>query len=461
MSNTATTIGAPGSPAVIAARIERLPLSPWHARMRLIIGTAWFFDAFDALAIAVVLPALIPLWKLAPAQIGLLIGIGYLGQMIGSIISGWAGERFGRTPLLLVNLIIFTVGSFGCAAAWDYPSLLGMRFLQGLGLGGEIPIMIAYMNEFAKAEGRGRFALAYQALCPVGILACSLVATWVVPNLGWRWMFIIGGIPALVAIPLRMFLIESPRWLASRGRQADADAAMSRIEAIVSEDGRVPLPPLPTDIPPANPARTRLGDLFKGIYLRRTLSLWGLWITSYIVIYGLGGWFISIMRTVYKLSQAQSLWYGVVLNLLTLLGTLLCVFLVDRVGRKRLFTGAFALGSLPLLALAVTGSNDPQVVVALASMGACCLGVLAVGLGTFTAENYPNHMRALGGGIANAWLRGASVVTPTFIGYLLVAEGVGAVWGLFGGAALLGAIICAVFSIETSGRTLEEISPAP
>jgi putative MFS transporter len=273
-------------------------------------------------------------------------------------------------------------------------------------------------------------------------------------------MFVLGGLPARLVIPLRMQLVESPRWLASRGRFAEADAAMQRIEAVVSDGGRQPLPPLPEHIAPLPVASTRLGDLFRGIYLRRTLSLWGLWITSYMVIYGLGGWFISIMRTVYKLSQVQSLWYGVVLNLLTLLGTLACVFLVDRIGRKPLFTSAFFLGSLPLLALAAMGPEDPQTVLTLASMSACCLGVLAVGLGMFTAENYPNQLRALGGGIANGWLRAASVVTPAIIGQMVATSGVGPVWGLLGGAALLGALICALFSIETSGRTLEELSPS-
>ena len=358
-------------------------------------------------------------------------------------------------------LVIFTLGSFSCAAAWSLGSMMVLRFIQGLGLGGEIPIMHAYVNEFARAQGRGRFSLSYQVLFPVGIVATGLVARWVVPNFGWQWMFIIGGVPALLAIPARLLLIESPRWLASRGRMSEADAAMSRIEAIVSDNGRVPLPPLPANLPLVQTATSRFGDRFKGIYRQRTLSLWGLWICSYICIYGITAWFPTIARTVYKLSVPESLNYGLIVAFVNMLGTLVCVGLVDVTGRKPLYTVSFVLSALPLLYLWFAGTSDPQTVLWLASMSAFALGVLALGMGMFTAENYPNHMRALGGGIANAWLRAASMVTPALIGYMLPRAGINAVWLLFGVSALLGAVICALFSIETRGRVLEELSPAP
>src|SRR5262245_43840852 len=111
----------------IAARIERLPLSTWHLKILVPIGTGWFFDAFDALSIAYVLPVLIGLWKLQPSQIGLLIAIGYAGQVIGSIFFGWLAERIGRVPCTIYTMILFSVMSFACAFAWDLPSLAAMR----------------------------------------------------------------------------------------------------------------------------------------------------------------------------------------------------------------------------------------------------------------------------------------------------------------------------------------------
>ncbi|MGH7249245.1 MAG: MFS transporter, partial [Pseudomonadota bacterium] len=210
-------IGEGGDMRHVVARLERLPYCSWHLKMRLNICTAWFFDAFDSIAIAYVLPPLIGLWHLHPQQIGPLIGIGFAGQLVGAIVFGWLAERWGRRRSMLATLLIFSLGAFACAAAPSYPVLFLLRFVQGIGLGGEIPLMAAYVNEFAHARGRGRFSLSVQVLFAVGLLVVAVVSVYVVPHWGWRWMFIIGAIPALLVIPLRSVLPESPRWLASQG----------------------------------------------------------------------------------------------------------------------------------------------------------------------------------------------------------------------------------------------------
>ena len=143
MSSTASA----GSVDNVVARIERLPTSWWHVKTRIIVGVATFFDAFDALAIATVLPVLVPLWKLAPPQIGLLISAGFLGQLIGAMLFGWIGERFGRMPAMIWSIALFAVMSFVCGFAWDYNSLLVFRVIQGIGLGGEVPIAAVYISE--------------------------------------------------------------------------------------------------------------------------------------------------------------------------------------------------------------------------------------------------------------------------------------------------------------------------
>ena len=133
----------------IAARMERLPQSPWHNKLRLVVGSVNFSDAFDALTVAYVLPALIPLWHMVPAEIGTLISMGYAGQVIGAILSGWLAERYGRVPLMVGNIVLFSLMSLACILAQNYPTLLALRFLQGIGLGGEVPIANTYISEFA------------------------------------------------------------------------------------------------------------------------------------------------------------------------------------------------------------------------------------------------------------------------------------------------------------------------
>src|SRR5215813_635701 len=228
----------------VVARLERLPTSWWQVKARIIVGVATFFDAFDALAIASVLPVIIPLWKLTPPQIGLMISAGFLGQLLGALLFGWIAERYGRMTAMVWSIALFAVMSLACALAWDYNSLLALRTVQGIGLGGEVPVAAVFISELAKAQGRGRFVLLYELVFPIGLVAASLAGLWVVPHLGWQYMFVIGALPALLALVLRSLLPESPRWLAVHGRHAEAEAAMSLIEAQTQKATGAPLPPV-------------------------------------------------------------------------------------------------------------------------------------------------------------------------------------------------------------------------
>ncbi len=443
----------------IAARMERLPVSRWHHMMRLVVGSTNFSDAFDALTIAYVLPALIPMWHLVPSQIGALISIGYLGQVVGGLASGWLADRYGRVPVMVGNIILFSLMSFACILAFGYWSLFAMRFVQGIGLGGEVPIANTYVSEFAKAKGRGRFVLLQQIMFPIGLTTVGLVGIFVVPILGWQWMFVFGGLPVLLALPLIRMLPESPRWLVGRGRDEDADRVMSRIEAIVTRKGAVTLPPMPVGVPPAVAAIGRFRDLFSPFYLKRTLSLWVLWFCTYGITYAMTGWLPSIMRTVYHLPVSQSNLYGFVLNIVGLFVLIIAAFTIDRIGRKVAFAGGFLLAALPLLWVTFAPAMSALELAICATLAFGLMGMIPGSLGMYTAENYPNHLRALGNGATSVSQRLSSVVSPFLVGLILPAYGVGGVYAMFAGFAIIGGITCALFSIETAGKTLEELSP--
>jgi putative MFS transporter len=278
--------------------------------------------------------------------------------------------------------------------------------------------------------------------------------------LGWQWMFVLGGLPVLLALPMIRVLPESPRWLASRGRDEDADRVMTRIEALVSKDGAVPLPPIPANIAPAVAAQARFRDLFDGIYRKRTLSLAVLWFCTYGITYAMTGWLPSIMRTVYHLPVSQSNLYGFVVNITGLLVLLLAAFTIDRLGRKRAYTGGLLLAAVPLLVVAFTPDLSALALAAMATLAFAAMGMIPGSLGMYTAENYPNHLRALGSGASSVSQRLSSVVSPYLVGIILPAYGVGGVYAMFAVFAVIGGITCALFSVETAGKTLEELSPA-
>jgi putative MFS transporter len=443
----------------IVARLERLPYCSWHWQMRLIICTAWFFDAFDSIAIAYVLPPLIGMWHLTPQQIGSLIGIGFAGQLVGAITFGWIAEHWGRRPSLLAGLLIFSLGALACAAAGSYNQLWWLRFIQGIGLGAEIPLMAAYLNEFARAKGRGRFSLTVQVLFSVGLLAVAIAGVYVVPHWGWQWMFVIGAIPALLALPMRALLPESPRWLASQGRYDEADRALTGIEQIAARDGKL-IPALPADLPYVAEVRPRVADLFKGIYLRRTISVWFMWIGAYFVSYGITAWMPSLFRTVYHLGVQQSLTYGLIMSAIGLGGAALAIYLIEAIGRRPMLVLSLGGCCVPLIAFAFLPQLTAIGTLALSTAGFLFLSMSLLSLATYTAEIYPTHLRALGGGIASAWQRGASMVGTTVVGWVLPNWGINAVFVMFGLFALMGAIVTYFFATETRAQVLERVSPA-
>jgi putative MFS transporter len=444
----------------IAARIERLPVSRWHAKIGLVICTGFFFDAFDALAIAYVLPVLIPLWKLTPGDIGLLIASGYAGQIVGAVLFGVLAQKIGRVPSAVYALLIFTVMSLACAFAWSFGAMLVMRMIQGVGLGGEVPVLATYVNEISPATRRGRFALGFQFAFAVGLPAGALIGAWVVPTFGWQWMFVIGAVPGLMTVILGRILPESPRWLASKGRIAEADRVLTRIEAAVSGNGARPLPPVPDDVPVARAAQTRFGDLFKGIYLKRTLTVWTMWFTAYVIVFGFIPWLPTLWRTVYHLPVQQALNYGLITTCAGLVGSLCAVLFIDALGRKTMFAIGLFVAATPLLILAVHSEIAPSTALVLLSFTLASIAILALGLGTYTAELYPTELRAFGGGIGNAWLRFASMVGPAYIGWVLPIAGLNAVFITFGLGAVIGGIVCVLFAVETSGKVLETLSPS-
>jgi putative MFS transporter len=444
----------------IVARIERLPVAPWHVRMRAIIASATFFDAFDALTIAFVMPALLGPWHLNPAQIGVMISGGYIGQVIGALGFGWLAERHGRLNVLTWTVVLIAVMSLACAFAWDFQSLFWLRVIQGLGLGGEVPIAATYINEFAKAERRGFFLLIYQNIFPVAIIFISVIAIWVVPHWGWQSMFVIGTIPAALAAWMRRSLPESPRWLAVHGRLAEADAALKGIEEEISEHGSRPLPPPATNIPKIVEADARISELLESIYLGRTIVLWIMWFAAAFVGYGITIWMPTIYRTVFHLSVQQSLTYSLYNNITPLLGGLVCAWLVDKVGRRFVFTMGFSCAAIPLLTLWLMGGTITLTAAMIAAIIVSFFApMLQLGLVLYGGEIYPTRMRALGTGIGSAWTRLGTIVGPPIVGLTLQGAGLATVFLMFAIVAIIGAVTMAFFAIETRGRLLEEMSP--
>jgi putative MFS transporter len=455
-------------PAIIAA-VERLPFSRWHLKMRALIGTATFFDGLDSVSIGYVLPVLIGAWHLKGDRIGALISIGFVGQAIGSLLAGWMAEIIGRVRALQIMIFLMGVLSIGCALAHSYEVLFWLRALQGVAIGGEVPIAAAYISEILPTRGRGRSFLLYELLFVIGIAAASLLGAWIVPRFGWPWLFVIGGVPALLIAPLQRLCIESPRWLASRGRLAAAHSALDRIRKEIRRSGGAvdesethapapwPEPPAPRPAPVS--ARTSWRALFATGYVTRTLTLWIMWSASFLLSKNLIIWLPSLYGTVYHVPVQQALNYGIVTTVLSLAAAAITACVIDSWGRKWLMTGAFVGAALSLLTLYPLAATGPMAVVVLGNAAAFFISITSFALYLYTPELYPTRIRALGTSVATFWVRVTSMVSPLLIGYMVPRFGIAAMFLLFAVCALVGGVACGVGAVETRGQTLEAIAP--
>ncbi len=451
------------TPADLIARLESVPFSKWHLRARVIMGSATFFDAFDALSLAFVLPVLVRQWQISSAEIGWLISVGYLGQFAGALLFGGLAERYGRVRSAAGATALMSVMTLACAATGSFPALLAVRLIQGIGVGGEMPVAAVYINELSRAHGRGRYFLLYEMIFPIGLMATGQIGALVVPSFGWQVMFLIGGIPGLLITFLLLRLPESPRWLISKGRLAEAESIIEQVEASTP----VRLKPETTSVAAevvsgssrtVGPEKSRWSELLSPFYRHRTLVVWSLWATAYFITNGLNNWMPTLYNRVYHLSIPESLRAGTLTNVAQVALLLVCAFVIDRIGRRRWTVACFTAGALLLAALGSFAAHSVTAVIVLVTLSYGLIGSVNAVLYLYTPEIYPTRMRALGTGSATCWLRLSSAAGPLLVGYLVETSGTAAVFLMFAAAGVVGAIT-GTLMLETRNRRLEEIAP--
>jgi MFS transporter, putative metabolite:H+ symporter len=444
----------------IAARMERLPLTRTQIKARIIVGTATFFDGYDSLVMGLVMPVLAGAWGLSTAQIGFLLSGTFFGQLLGALLFPYLAERYGR--LRAASYSIWVVGLFAlvCAASWSFTTLTFSRVLQGIGIGGEIPVAATYINEIAHSKTRGRFFLMYEAAFAFGYLICTLLAVLLVSRYGWQVMFLIGALPAFVAAIMRRLLPESPRWLASKGRAQEADAIVGRMEreAEAKLGTRLQEPDYSVAPPPVG-RHTDLRELFTPFYRLRTLVVWSIWGLNFFVTQALNSWLPTIYRQELHLSVQQSLEFTLATHCISICSAIAVALAIDRTGRRKWIGSALLVGALSLLTLAIEGGKDPIFLLVCATIANFCLASVSVSIYVFTSELYPTRMRALGCGMGSTVRNIFTTLSPTMVALMLTNYGLPGVFTMLGLAPLIPCLMVLAFGTETKGRVLEEVSP--
>src|SRR3954454_17249110 len=260
-----------GTSIQTGARLDRLPISSFHKRIFWLIGAGMFFDGYDLYVAGGVLATTVQSKFSTLPQNLQFISLTFVGMTIGSLATGFLGDRFGRRFTYQINLLIFGLASLAAAFAQDMNQLIVCRFVQGLGLGAEIVVGYSTLTEFVPPRSRGRWLAFMAFLVVAGFPATSLLGYLIIPNFGWRPMFVIAGIGSLVVWYLRKNLPESPRWLESKGRAAEAEALMQGIEKEAAGGAMLPQVVVPAPVP-----QVAAMDMLKPPLLQRMIV--GCWV---------------------------------------------------------------------------------------------------------------------------------------------------------------------------------------
>jgi len=445
------------APTIVNAgpRLDRLVTSPLHRRVMWLVGAGMFFDGFDIYVAATVISVLIKTGFATLGDAALFVSLTFLGTMVGSIVTGFLGDKYGRRFTYQANLVIFGLAALGAAFAPSILWLVAMRFIMGIGLGAENVVGYSTMTEFAPAARRGKWLGLIAVFVVSGLPVTALLGSWIIPHFGWRPMFIIGGIGALVIWYLRKQLPESPRWLESVGRTAEAEAIVERFEA----SSRTVAPLAPVRPGPAPATHIPLSALFGRTLLPRT-------IVALVTLFTINAWlygFITWIPTFFVkegLSIATSFGFALTMSIGAPIGALIGAYTSDSWGRKKTIVSASALSIV--FASIYPFVHDP---ILLPLVGFCLTVpiyvLVALLFGIYIPELFPTEIRLRASGITNTFGRAAAVIVPSIVVMLFTRNGVAGVLAFMVALLIVQIAVVATLGIEPSKRGLEEIDAIP
>ena len=418
----------------------------------MLIGIGMFFDGFDVYVAATVLGATLKTGFSTLAQNAQFVSVTFVGMMLGSFITGFLGDRYGRRFTYQANLIIFGLASVAAAFAPSMLVLILLRGVMGLGLGAELVVGYAAMTEFVPPQARGKWVGALSVFVVTSLPFSALASTLIIPRSSWRAMFVLAGLGGLIVWYLRKALPESPRWLESIGGTEQAEAIMKSIEEeVVREQGPLPLPMLST---PGPRTRTVAALLNPTLFPRLVVGMVTL-IVANTLIYGFVTWLPTFFVTQGR-SIASSFLYSFIISAGAPVGSAIGTLTADSWGRKPVIIGAsvmtIAVGGIypfiakPMLLLATGFALVVSIYIQVTLLFAI-----------YVPELFPTDVRMRAAGICNTAGRAATMITPFFVVALLRSYGIAGVLGMIIGLLVVQIIVVLLFGVEPRKRSLEEM----
>jgi MFS transporter, putative metabolite:H+ symporter len=456
--------------ALISARLDRLPTTRYIWKLLLLLSLGGCFEFYDLFLMTYIGPGLVRsgLFSAASTSFFGLAGLAgfvsatFAGLFIGTLAFGFSADRFGRRTIFTYSLLWYTAGSLAMAFQTTTSGILAWRLITGIGIGVELVTIDTYIAELMPKNIRGRAFAINQVVQFSAIPVVAFVCWLLVPRSpfgfdGWRWVVLLGSVGAIFVWFIRRSIPESPRWLLARGRIAEAERTVAKIEERVAAESGAELPPPVLESPTEESSTTRVSflQIFRPPYLRRTLMLMVFHFAQTVGYYGFASWVPTLLIAA-GIRTTTSLQYSFIIAISAPLGPLVVHPISDRFERKwQIVWSAACVGGVGLL---FAGQREAGWLILLGVLLTCCNNWMSVAFHAYQTELFPTPVRAQAVGFVYSWSRFSAIFTSLMIGFFLARFGVGGVFAFIAASMLIVVLAIGVFGPRTRGLALESIS---
>lgn len=439
-------------------RLEKLPVSKWHWQIFLLIGFGLQINGFLNSSGSSILADLVDQGWSNNYFNAMFSSAMMAGFFLGSLIGGSLGDKVGRKKAYQLSILCFATFALLAAASPNIWFLIFCRGAMGIGMGSGIVIGYASFTEFFPANVRGKWSARLSLIGNCSPLIAALVSFLVIPSLGWRWVFLLGGFASFVILLfVSVYLDESPRWCFENNRIEQGEKILSKVVKKIEKEKNITLvfEEKDLELSKAAPVKTTFKEFFKGDLGIRTIVASTVLIAMNISLYTITVWIPTIFVNS-GIDISKSLLMTTLIMTGAPLGVFVSTLIVDKFPRK--WFGVILIGLISVLGYVYSIQTEENRIIVIGTVLVFVLYIFnSFSSAVYAPEIWPTKVKMRGSGIANSIGRIVAICTPYAIAWLLTNYGVQAVFLALGFALGLCALILARFGIETRKKSIEEI----
>ncbi|MDQ8705141.1 MFS transporter [Streptomyces sp. LHD-70] len=428
--------------------LDDAPLSRFHKKLALYSAGGPFLDGYVLSVIGVAMVQITPQQNLSDSAQGLIGASALIGIFLGAFAGGWLTDKFGRQTLYTIDLIALIVCSVAQFWATDPVWLFVLRLLIGMAVGADYPIATSLLAEFTPRRYRGPMLGGLTVMWFVGAAAAYIVGEMLlnVGDDGWRWMLASAALPATIIVMLRLGTPESPRWLVKKGRVQEAEAVLKQVYGPTASIA---------DLPEEESENIDFKAILRSGYGKRMLYISVFWTCSVVPLFAIYAFGPTIMDAL-NLEDGLANIGEALITVMFLLGCVVALLTVNRMGRRPLVIHSFVWSGLALLVLGIFPDAPDAVIMTLFAAYAIIIGGTQILQWIYPNELFPTEVRGSAVGVASSLSRIGAAVGTYLVPVALSSWGIGGTMLAAAAISLIGAVVSVVWAPETRGMALHE-----